>query len=463
MSFEREIRRILFGLLLGLLVVMGSAAYWASAGPESLLLRDDNPRRVEFLRSIRRGAIYDASQTLLAHSVVDAGRFPVRVYPEPAFFGTIGYYSFRYGTGGVEAFYDDLLSGRDEVLTWERWWRENLLGLPRLGADVRLTMRADLQAAASDALNERRGVIIALDAERGDILALVSRPAYDPNVLDEQWAELSRSPENPFFNRALQGRYQPGSALCLPIVVLGHLGNADFTTLINAADAPLLIDDLLIRCVVEPPASDITLAEALSYGCPSGTVELLKSLDLNAVQSTLASFGLGAVPPVDDTSAMLAEVHISNPQPALTLSDLLGQGQITVNPLAFSRFLTALVNEGAAPSLRLAEAARPAGSDWRLLPRSHRTSSLVTQGAAARAREWLLATGALLGLPETMGGYVAAARSGGETQVWFVGFTSQTPDQMVVLVILENTADVSEALRIGEALMRTYVEASSTP
>ncbi|MFQ3646071.1 MAG: penicillin-binding transpeptidase domain-containing protein [Anaerolinea sp.] len=463
MPFEREIGRILFGLLVGLLVVVGSAAYWAVAGPESLLLREDNPRRVEFERAIRRGAIYDASEMLLAHSVVDRGRFPVRMYLAPAFFGTLGYYSFRYGTGGVEAFYDGLLSGRDEPDTWERWWREQVLGLPRVGTDVRLTLRWELQDVASEAVGGRRGVVIALNAEQGDILALVSRPTYDPNELDEQWAVLSQSPENPFFNRALQGRYQPGSALHLPMVLLAALGNVDLSMPIPQADAPQTVNGVMINCAIAPPTPELTLADALSHGCPAGVVRLTTILDASAIGQTLVSFELEAIPPVDVGRVLVPEATPAGERSALMLDDVLGQGRLTLNPLAFARFLAAVVSEGAVPPLRLADAVRPPQAGWQVLPRPRQEISFVTRAAATQGRDWLLATGSLLGLPNGMGGYAAVAQSGEETQVWFAGFVSKGDDQIVVLVILENTADVREATAVGSAVLQAYVEANSTP
>ncbi len=463
MPFEREIGRILFGLLVGLLVVVGSAAYWAVAGPESLLLREDNPRRVEFERAIRRGAIYDVNGMLLVRSVVDQGRFPVRMYLAPAFFGTLGYYSFRYGTGGVEAFYDGLLSGRDEPDTWERWWREQVLGLPRVGTDVRLTLQADLQNVASAAVGGRRGVVIALNAEQGDILTLVSRPTYDPNVLDEQWTALSQSPENPFFNRALQGRYQPGSALHLPMLLLAALGNVDLSMPIPQADAPQTVNGVTVACVIIPTGPELTLAEALSHGCPAGVARLATILDMNAIGQTLASFELETIPPVDVGRVLMPDATPTAERSALMLDDLLGQGRLTLNPLAFARFLAAVVNEGAVPPLRLADALRPPQAEWQALPRARQEISLVTRAAAAKGRDWLLATGSLLDLLDDMGGYAAVAQSGEETHVWFAGFVSNGDDQIVVLVILENTADVREAVAVGSAVLQAYVEANSTP
>lgn len=463
MTFEREIGRLLLGLLLGLLLVVGSAAYWAVAGPEGILQRDDNPRRVEFERSIRRGAIFDVHDSLLAQSVMRGGRFPIREYTQPAFFGTIGYYSFRYGTGGVEAFYDAQLSGRAEPESWERWWRESVLGLPRIGTDVRLTLDGVLQQAASDAFAGLRGAVVALDAERGDIRVLLSRPTYDPNVLDEQWAELSQSPENPFFNRALQGQYQPGGALNLPIVLLMALGGVDASTMLSQVDDPVLVEDVVITCTLTPPALELTLQAALLHGCPSAVVHLVSALDASAVRATLASFELRSIPPVDDARTTLIDVPSVQQTASNLLADVLGQGQIVVNPLAFARFLGAVVSEGTVPALRLIDAIRPPEQGWQLQLRSRHEVSLVTPRAAQQGREWLLAAGDLLQLPDGMGGYAAVARSGQETLVWFGGFVAKGDEQLVVVVIVENTDDIRAAVSIGEAVLNAYRDASSTP
>lgn len=460
--FEREVGRLLFGLLVGLLMVVGSAAYWAVAGPEGILQRDDNPRRVEFERAILRGAIYAADELLLAQSQRRGGRFPVREYLQSAFFGTIGYFSFRYGVGGVEAFYDAQLSGRSEPNTWERWWRESVLGLPRVGADVRLTLEARLQQVASAAFGERRGVVIALGADSGTIRVLLSRPTYDPNLLDEQWAVLSQSPENPFFNRALQGQYQPGSALRLPMALLAALGNVDTSLVLLQADDVVALDEVIVACTLTPPVSDLTLWDALRYGCPQAVVHLVSTFDANAVRTTLQSFELSALPPVDAVPA-LASAPTAEAATTALLADALGQGQLVVNPLAFARLLAAVVSDGAVPSLRLLDAVRPPNGDWQVQPRLPQVMSLVTSAAAAQGRAWLESTGALLRLPSGTGGFVALAQSGEETQAWFSGFMAHDDETLVVLVILENTADVQAAQTIGEAVLTAYRDASSTP
>ena len=99
--------------------------------------------------------------------------------------------------------------------------------VPAPGANVYLTIDLDLQRIATKALEGRRGALVALDPRNGEILALVSAPAFDPNLFavgmsTSQYRELSDSPDRPLFNRALRGAYPPGSTI-KPILALAAL------------------------------------------------------------------------------------------------------------------------------------------------------------------------------------------------------------------------------------------------
>ena len=140
------------------------------------------------------------------------------------------YVATRYvGRRGIEAFYEHSLHGevghrRVEVDVRGRVVRELELSAPRKGTDLRLHLDSRLQILAYTALGNRRGAIVAIDPGSGGILAMVSRPSYDPNLFvtgmkSDTYRTLSGSRELPLFNRAVQGQYAPGSTF-KPIVGL---------------------------------------------------------------------------------------------------------------------------------------------------------------------------------------------------------------------------------------------------
>src|SRR5262249_1771792 len=152
-----------------------------------------------------------------------------RVYPNPALGQIVGFQSRLYGATGVEATFDDYLSGA-RMASASALLEARLLGTTPLvgaGADVRLTLDGNLQQAPQAALGDQAGAVALLDPQTGAILALASYPRFDPNqlVLPDQatqadvdkaqaaYQALAVRPDSPLLNRATQGRYPPGSVI----------------------------------------------------------------------------------------------------------------------------------------------------------------------------------------------------------------------------------------------------------
>ncbi|MCY3795558.1 MAG: penicillin-binding transpeptidase domain-containing protein, partial [Gammaproteobacteria bacterium] len=136
------------------------------------------------------------------------------------------------GKRGIERFYEHSLHG--EVGT--QWMETDAFGRVRrtldvsptvVGRNLRLHLDIDLQAVADEALGERRGAVVAIDPNSGGVLALVSKPSYDPNVFvtgidAKQYSALLGSRDKPLVNRAISGQYAPGSTI-KPILGLAGL------------------------------------------------------------------------------------------------------------------------------------------------------------------------------------------------------------------------------------------------
>ncbi len=471
MQFEREIGRLMFGLLILLFLVMGSSAYWVMTGPESLLLREDNPRQAEFQQSIQRGSLYDAMGVVIAQTVPDTNAVLQRQYLNNAFFGALGYYSFRYGTGGVEASVDPLLSGSADERSWQQWFGETVLHQPRTGYDVQLSLQTSVQEAITSAMVGRSGAIVVLNARTGKLVGLASMPTYDPNTLDTTWETLTKDPDNPFFNRVLQGSYQAGGTLQIPLMAVAHLGGSDTTSELANASAVVQVGDLNLACAIEPFADALSLQSAFSYGCPSPFANLVNTLDETALRTTLDTFALEQSPTIDvalpvENLLTPTPAFITTPEPTTTLlEDALGQGNITVNPLALARYMAAVVNDGTSPALRLAVALRPPNTTtWQAIPSSGLPVSLLTSEAARQLQQWMLASSEMTGIaPEGTGSHVAISRTGEQSLAWFVGFRTIGTDPVVVVVVLENATDVQSAAQIGIAGLNAYVAFASAP
>ena len=138
------------------------------------------------------------------------------------------------GKRGVEAYYEEALHGRpgfQQVETDAHGRIRKVIDSdpPTVGKNLTLHLDARLQQAAVDALGEQRGAIVAIDPKTGGVLALVSKPSYDPNqfivgMTDAQFQALSGSVYVPLFNRATNGQYAPGSTF-KPVVGLAGIAS----------------------------------------------------------------------------------------------------------------------------------------------------------------------------------------------------------------------------------------------
>ncbi len=457
MPFLRELNRVFLGLLLVFGIIALSAAYWAIANSGGVLSRDDNPRLVELETRIQRGGIYDRNN-------VSGSGLVTRQYLIPAFYSALGYSSLRYGVGGLESAYNTLLRGdTSEAIT-----AYELLHRPIQGSDLQLTFDADIQDALYDAMNGQRGAAIVLNIPDGETLAMVSLPTFDPNHLDEQWDTLNTDPTNPFFNRALQGSYQPGGTMETPLMMGALLSAQPLDSEIEDGSAPFDLNGLEIACAVRLPLLPLTLRDGYAFACPTPFVHLGESLGATRLQSLfdqVQSLNQYRLLPVQVTSngtpTPAAASSVLTTEEEL-LANVLGQGDITVTPLMMAMIAGAVVNDGNAPQPYLLEATRGPGQEqWQAAENLHPTVPITTANTARRLQDLMrynVANGAAQNAARPsidIGGHASLAYSGDTTNAWFIGFATLGGRQAVAIaVVLEDSADAGLAADIGGATLQ---------
>jgi len=203
-------------LALGLAACALTTAWWAVIRAPDLLNRTDNPRRSISDRYVPRGELLDRNNEPINITEGESGTY-ARMYLYPDLAPITGYTHPVYGQAGLEATLDDYLRGLQGNPASIIWWDRLIYGTPPPGLDVRLSIDLVLQAKADELLGEHHGAMLLMNAETGEILAMASHPAYDPNNLDAEGDALTQNPSAPLVNRATQGLYPIGTAL-LPLM-----------------------------------------------------------------------------------------------------------------------------------------------------------------------------------------------------------------------------------------------------
>ncbi len=462
MSFERELRRLMIGLLTAFAVVGLAAAYYAVTGADTILTRSDNPRRVLEEAALLRGSIYDRTGELLVTTVPLEDGTTRRDYLFPVTNGALGYYSFRHGVGGAEAAFNAILRGDTLTPDVVEELTSQILHRPQQGSDIQLTLDLDIQTAVSNAMEGQRGAAVVIRVPSGEILSMVSLPAFDPNQLDAQWETLRDDPGNPFFDRALQGSYQPGAALQTPLIAAALLLDAPIDAPIEGASDPVTLNGLDLECAARLPSLALTLREAYQFACPGAFSTFLQTIDLNVIQAVFDTFRLEQSPVLDGFT-ISADASISTTPIPFTMTAVnaipqaLGQGDQTVSPLTMALIGAAIAHNGNAPAPYLLSAVRsPNSEEWMTMVHAAPTIPLMTDSTARQLQDLMrgaVAQGAAqnAGRPAIdIGGHAALAYSGDGTLAWFVGFATLGGDEAVaVAVVLEDSRDPGLAADIG--------------
>ena len=222
---NKPIRRVAIACLLMFVILLVNDNIVQYANAKTLRDKPGNTRLLYQQYDRKRGDIVTATGVTIASSVPtsDALKY-LRTYPNgPLFAPVTGFYSIVYNASQIELAENSILAGTDDRLFGVQQLSNLITGRTPEGGNVVLTIDPVLQQVAYTALAGRKGAVVALDPSTGAILAMVTSPSYDPNVLSSHnttsitadWAKLIADPTNPMLDRALSQTYPPGSTFKL--------------------------------------------------------------------------------------------------------------------------------------------------------------------------------------------------------------------------------------------------------
>jgi penicillin-binding protein 2 len=260
---------------------------------------------------------------------------------------------------------------------------------PVAGDDLLLAMDLDVQKTAEEALGDRRGAVIAIDPANGDVIALASRPGFDPNTFGRgitrvEYKALLDDIDRPLFDRALRGTYPSGSTI-KPAIALAGLVYKDVTPddhRFCAGVYRLPGSSRMFREGRSGRHGSVGLVDAIARSCDVYFYDLANRIGVDHISTFLAEFGFGSVTGIDiggEKSGLLPSREwkrkaFSRPQdqvwfPGETVNFGIGQGYFLVTPLQLAYYTSILANRGTAYRPRLVNGVRdPASGEVRRFP-----------------------------------------------------------------------------------------------
>jgi len=493
-----RIRRLGAALLVCYLALFGWLNRVMVLDAAQLNARPDNRRAVERDFNRPRGDVVSADGVLLAHSEEVEGRFRYqRTYPTGDLFAhVVGSYAFSFGADGVERTYGDDLAGRSADFQL-RGFADPFSEEADVGT-VALTLRADVQRVARDALGAREGSVVALDPRTGGILAMWSFPSYDPNptsandtlVAGAFREALDANPDKPRLARTYRERFFPGSTFKVVTAAAGlDAGRVDEAAPAYPS-ARSYTPPLTTKAIANFGGSTCggTLAAILAVSCNSAFAQMgAETIGPDGMIAEAEDFGFGETPPIDLPQAVSSSfpadfgrrlsdgpegsAGVFENTPGLAQAAI-GQGDVSATPLQMALVAAAVANGGAIMAPHVLDEVRDhrgervrghADEVWRT------ATSPETAATLRRAMVGVVTDGTARAM--AVDGWEVGAKTGTaqlgtvppRSHAWIIAFAGPPGGvpEVAVAVVVEGQEGASEQTggRVAAPIARAVVEA----
>ncbi len=392
------------------------------------------------------------------------------------------------GKAGLERQYNDLLTGVDgqrrvvvDSVGREREVLESTEATP--GNSLQLTLDLDLQAVAELALEDKKGAVVALDPRTGEVLAMVSRPAFDPNafatrISPEYWKSLTGSGDNPLLNRATQAQFAPGSTF-KPIMALAGLetGTIDEHSSFRCPGGATFYGRYF-KCWWKPGHGTVDVHRGIVQSCDVFFYNLGNKLGIDTIAQYAEMAGLGHKTGIDlpneaeglmPSSKWKLRTQREKWYAGETISVAIGQGAVTVTPIQLAEAIGGIVSGGVWHKPHLVKSA--AAVEPRRADLNPDNVAAIVSGMYGVVNEGGTAAAARIDGIEFSGKTGSAQRVSNELRKsglldktedldngWFVGFAPRQNPEIVVAVLLEGGEHGALAAPVARDVIKSYFD-----
>jgi len=455
---NKELKRVSIVVLAMFLSLFVSTTVIQVLSADQLRADSRNSRTLYASYSAERGPILVGGQPIAYSQPVDDAYKFQRVYANgPLYAPVTGYLTLDQGNTGLESALNEYLSGssNDQFLDQVN---AILTGQEPKGAAVELTIDPAIQQAAWDALGDYEGAVIAIDPKTGAILAMVSKPTFDPNQLAvhnsqqviDTYNALLNDPLDPLINRTLAGDLDPPGSTFKLVVASAALESGNYTAdseFPNPSTLQLPQSSNFINNASRGPCGpgeNVTLANALRLSCNIPFAELGGELGYREILDQAMAFGFN-----ESVSVPLRSTPSNYPRvldAPSTLLSAFGQDEVRASPLQMAMVSMAIANGGTimapnlvesivSPDLTPIETFTPTVFNQAISQQTAATMtdlmvSAVSTGVASNAR--------IDGVD--VAGKTGTAQNAADDpySLWFTGFAPAEDPQVVVAVVVQN-------------------------
>lgn len=404
------------------------------------------------------------------------------------------------GVSGVEKEYNTLLMGKNgsrrSVVNSHGREVQQLDSTPAIpGKQLKLTIDDDLQIAAEQALEGRNGAVVAMDPRSGEILAMVSRPTFNPNdfavrISKDEWNKLVTDENHPLLNKAIQAQLAPGSVFKIIMATAGLQEGVAQDMKVNCTGGASFYGRYFKCWVVAEHRTHgvVDISKAIYQSCDVFFYTLAEKLGIGRIAQYATAFGLGQKTGIDlpqEVSGVMPseEWKIRNFKQKWyageTISVGIGQGAVAVTPIQLARAIGGITSGGV---MHRPHIAFPTDLPPNMLPASNvadevrvpidpKNWEIITDAMANVVSPIGTANSAHLkdidfagktGSAQTISNMAKARLAGGKSKFkdngWFAGVEPRRNPEIVVCALLEEGEHGYLAARVAAAVIKAYVD-----
>lgn len=462
---NREIMLVTWAFTLLFLCMAGYIIHYSATNRQELINNSYNGRQQTLLAQNRRGSIYSAEGSVLARTTVDEEGNEKREYPYQNLFSHVVGYATN-GRMGIEAQANYYLINSGAPLSQKA--ALDVSGEKYPGDDVYTTLNVELQQVASTALGIYQGAIIVTEPDTGKVLAMVSKPDFNPEEIPNIWEELIEDEESSILlNRVTQGLYPPGSTFKIVTALEYIRENPDtYQNYSYNCTGAITRGEDRIQCYHGSVHGSVSFKKSFAKSCNTSFANIGLSLDKVAFADTLEDLLFNQSLSLSFNTG-ISRVEVSEKTSESEMMQIsIGQGTTSITPLQLNMITCAIANKGTLMKPYIIDYVQnSAGSKIKTFTPSAYGKLMETQeaeilrGLMSDVVEEGTAT-RLKGLSYTAAGKTGSAEYGtvkGDSHAWFTGFAPAEEPQVCVTIIIEGAgAGGDYAVPIAKRIFDAY-------
>jgi len=465
-DITKNIKTVLIIFLVLFIGVISYMTYFEMFVGPQIVNNASNKRLWVQRNEVLRGTIYDRDMKALTKSEKTSDSTQKRTYTYgPLFAHVLGYVDIKYGITGLERKYDSELiysSIKDDIINFIKYRGE----IPdKVGNSIQTTLDYNVQKKAYDLLGSSKGAVVVLNPQTGEILAMVSKPSFDPNSLDEDWSDINSNKNMPLINRATAGLYPPGSTfkvVTAASAIENITGIMDRTFEDNGKIT--FNDNESLSNYNGEVLGTLTFEQAFVHSSNVVFGTLGMELGNGKLKKTAEAFNFNADTPADG-------VTIENSQfPSYNLFEkgnlaqsAIGQAEVLATPMEMALVASTVANNGVMMRPYIVSSVLSSSGETLKTIKPQQIRQVIPPGTASTLKDFMRAvvtdgTGTNAAIPgiEVCGKTgTADNQEGAEPHSWFIGFAPYDNPTVAVAVIVENGGTGgSNAAKIAAQVMQ---------